>query len=44
MSRRSLSRLILLLAAALAPAASFAQAWLPDKGTLNTSLLFNNSL
>ena len=44
MSRRSLSRLTLLLAAALAPAASFAQAWLPDKGTLNTSLLFNNVL
>ncbi len=44
MSRRSISRLILLLAAALAPAAAFAQAWLPDKGTLNTSLLFNNVL
>jgi hypothetical protein len=44
MSRRSISQLILLLAVALAPAASFAQAWLPDKGTLNTSLLFNNVL
>ena len=44
MSRRSLSSLILLLAVALAPAASFAQAWLPDEGTLNTSLMFNNQL
>ena len=33
-----------LLLACLAPAVAPAQAWLPDKGTLNTSLLFNNQL
>ena len=44
MSRRSLSRLILLLAAALAPAASFAQAWLPDKGSFNATFLINDIL
>jgi hypothetical protein len=34
----------LLLLVSLAPAVASAQAWLPDKGTLNTSLLFNNQL
>jgi outer membrane putative beta-barrel porin/alpha-amylase len=34
----------LILLAYLAPAVASAQAWLPDKGTLNTSLLFNNQL
>jgi hypothetical protein len=34
----------LLLLAGLAPAAASAQAWLPDKGTLNTSTLYNNQL
>ena len=43
MSPRSISQLIL-LAVVLAPAAAFAQAWLPDKGTLNTSTLYNNVL
>jgi len=34
----------LVLAACLAPAVASAQAWLPDKGTLNTSTLYNNVL
>jgi hypothetical protein len=44
MSRRSLSRLILLLAAALAPMAASAQAWLPDQGAFNTTFIFNDVL
>ena len=44
MSRRFVSQLILLLAVALAPAASFAQAWLPDKGDFNTTFLINDIL
>ena len=44
MSRRKLIELVLPLAAALAPGLASAQAWLPDEGTLNTSLLFNNQL
>jgi hypothetical protein len=34
----------LLFLACLTPAVAPAQAWLPDEGTLNTSLLFNNQL
>src|SRR4030095_3831273 len=34
----------LLLLVCLAPAVAPAQAWLPDEGTLNTSLMFNNQL
>jgi hypothetical protein len=44
MLRRSLIEAALLLAAALAPSVGLAQAWLPDKGTLNTSLVFNDVL
>jgi hypothetical protein len=44
MSRRSLFRPVLLLVAALVPAAASAQAWLPDAGSFNTSFLFNDVL
>jgi hypothetical protein len=44
MSRRSLLTTALLLMAALAPSVAPAQAWLPDQGTLSTSLLFNDVL
>ena len=44
MSRRSPIRPVLLLAAVLTPAVASAQAWLPDKGTLSTSTLYNNVL
>jgi hypothetical protein len=44
MSRRKLIEVVLPLAAALAPGIASAQAWLPDEGRLNTSLVFNNQL
>jgi hypothetical protein len=44
MSRRTLSKLALCLVAVLSPAAAGAQAWLPDKGAFNTSLIYNNVL
>jgi hypothetical protein len=44
MSRRSLSRLILLLAVAVAPSVASAQAWLPDKGSFNATFLINDIL
>ena len=44
MSRRSLSRLILLLAVAVAPSVASAQAWLPDKGRFNATFVINDIL
>ena len=35
-------RLHLILAAALLPATSFGQAWLPDKGVFNAALIYND--
>ena len=37
-----MSRRFLILAAALLPATSFGQAWLPDKGVLNATLIYND--
>ncbi len=44
MSRRFLSRSVLGLLAALSPAVAGAQAWLPDQGAFNMTLLYNNVL
>jgi hypothetical protein len=43
-SLRSLLRSVLPLLAALVPAAVSAQAWLPDKGSFNTTFVFNDVL
>ena len=37
-----MSRRFLILAAALLPATSFGQAWLPDKGVFNAALIYND--
>ena len=37
-----MSRRYLILAAALLPATSFGQAWLPDKGVFNATLIYND--
>jgi hypothetical protein len=37
-----MSRRFLILAAALLPATSFGQAWLPDKGVFNATLIYND--
>jgi hypothetical protein len=43
MARRSYRRLILPLLAALTPVTVHAQAWLPDKGVFNATLVYNDT-